>query len=409
MARKPTRDMDNIAIYKTRSGDIRYRVRFRRDGESRTASFATVEEARRKRDEMKYEPAGTAPQASAVTDRENMTVVDFIGRLWWEERAMTNLNVSTRKDYRRYIKRLIVPSPIGGLRASDLDSEHVLDWVDWCRKKPKPGATDSVIRSTLKVISGAYSWGADRPRKTGIKGNHVPRSAWPKEIREHDVVIVDQEVIERFRQQILRSAKGSPETRKRDALLLSLMAQTGMRPMEARGLRVQDVRNDEIDLTETKTKKKRTVPLWAPLAEDIDDWVTTAGLSGEDFLVGNLDGRKMSMSGWENWRSRVWNPARDAVARKPEVNDGRLLNALAYDVCRHSYAAQQEAALMPVSDLSKVMGHSVAVLSRHYSKPMPGRDPRVRVDPEQSVVAARKKIAAELDRPGCPPCLRLKS
>lgn len=116
-----------------------------------------------------------------------------------------------------------------------------------------------------------------------------------------------------------------------------------------------------------------------------------ADLGQDDYIVGKLSGGQMTFHGWENWRDRAYKTARDVVAVR--IQDDRLLEARAYDLCRHSYAAQQLAALMSLPKLAKIMGHSEEVLTRHYSQELEERQGQTEVDPEQAVIAARRTVA----------------
>lgn len=279
-----------------------------------------------------------------------------------------------------------MPSPLGSLDVTKIDAEHIHEWQAWARRQ---GATEPSIRTAQKVISAAYTWGAKMPRSRGVIANPVSSAEWPSESRTHTVHVFGAEVLEQVRVQILRG-KGTDKQRQRDALLLSVMAQTGMRPSEARELQAHNIGRATIKLDATKTDTPRTVPLWAPLRGDIEAWVQAANLGPTDYIVSKLSGGHMSFHGWENWRDRAYKPARDVVAHR--IRDSRLREARAYDLCRHSYAAQQLAALMSLPQLAKIMGHSVEVLTRHYSQELEERQGQTKVDPEQAVIAARRAV-----------------
>ena len=362
-------------------------------GKRESASFAELKEAQNWRDEVKQtrrkargEGEGEQPTISRRAPAK--TLVAFVRDLWWEEYAKEHLAQRTRDNYYGQFRKWVVPSQLGRLDVTKIDAEHIHEWQAWARRR---GATESSIRTAQKVISSAFSWGAKRPRTTGVRANPVSSADWPEESRAHVVHVFSPEVVELVRVEILQGS-GKPNQRQRDALLLSVMAQTGMRPGEARTLQVHNVGETTIKLAETKTDRPRTVPLWRPLQADIKAWVESADLGPTDYIVGKLSGGPMSLHGWENWRDRAYKPARDRVALR--IRDTRLGSARAYDLCRHSYAAQQLAALMSLPRLATIMGHSEEVLSRHYSQELEERQSRERSDPEQAVIAAREKLAA---------------
>jgi hypothetical protein len=170
------------------------------------------------------------------------------------------------------------------------------------------------------------------------------------------------------------------------------MHQTGIRPIEARHLEVHSIGVKTITLEKTKTNKPRRepIPLWEPLAADIAERIEVAGLGPSDYLLGGAE--PMSFQEWESWRDQIFIPARDHVA--DELADQRLKRARAYDLCRHSYAAQQLAALMTTKRLSSILGHSEETLIRNYSQELGERQgQQAPKDPEREVIKARKKVA----------------
>ncbi len=387
------RDRGHIQEYRTPSGALRYRVRVWVAGQRVSASFADLAPAQTWRDEVKRTRREAREGQDAVVSKRApaQTLVAFVRDRWWEEYARVSLAERTRKNYYSHFKRLVVPSPLGALDVTKVDAEHIHEWQAWARRQ---GANEPSIRTAQKVISAAYTWGAKMPRTRGVIANPVSSADWPEESRTHTVHVFGPEILEQVRVEILRG-EGTDNQRQRDALLLSVMAQTGMRPSEARELQVHNVGRSTIKLDETKTDKPRTVPLWAPLRDDIEGWVQMAGLGPTNYLVSKLSGDRMSFHGWENWRDRAYKPARNTVAKR--IRDKRLREARAYDLCRHSYAAQQLAALMSLPKLAKIMGHSEQVLARHYSQELEEREGQDEVDPEQAVIAARRAVAR---RPG---------
>ena len=390
----PRQDGANVERYVTPTGEERFRVRIRVHGQRFSRSFATLEAAQDWRDETKQARRNKAKgeiKRPGSLRQPPQTLVAFVRDVWWPGPARSELAQRTRENYYRVFKNWVAPSPLGAMSFGAIDPEDILDWQEWCRQH---GAGEPTIRTAQKVISKAYRWAAARPKRTGVTANPVAAAGWPKEARSHEVHVFSPVVIERIRRRIL-AGPGSNWGRSRDALLLSLMSQTGIRPGEARAVRLRNVGERVIRLPKTKNSVPRTVPLWAPLSDDIRAFAVKWNLKPEDHLVGQRSGAPMSFAGWENWRDDSYIPARDAEA-KAAGDEEALAGARAYDLCRHSYAAQQIAALIPLAELARIMGHSTQVLSSTYMAELEERRGRREpLDPETAVAEARRQVEGE--------------
>lgn len=404
MAKGVAKDRKHIQRYKTADGAIRFRARLSHDGLRVSQSFASEDQAIRWRNERIDERREGREVKRPAKVRSGRNLVTFVREEYWPAYAKPILAERTRNNYGHIFKRLVSKAPLGRKAPELIDAEDILDWQDWCREQ---GFTDAEIRTAQKVISGAYTWAAKRPRKTGISGNPISGAGWPSEQRRLTPYIAEALTVERVRREILRSEHGRKRSRIRAALLLSIMAQSGMRPYEARQLQLHDVdlKREVIQLPAEKTKNKRSrvIPLWKPLADDIKRYAKEQKLAASGYLIGGVDDEMpMSFSGWERWRRDFYIPARKSVAKK--IKGPQLGKARAYDLCRHSYAAQQIAGLMPLATLASIMGHSVEVLSEVYAAPLEGVEQRQKrggyepIDPEHEVIAARRKLAKKSTR-----------
>jgi len=401
MAKGVRPDGRHIQAYKTPQGAERFRVRLQVRGKRVSGVFATINEAIDWRDARLKERRDGAEVDEQPRRRTGRNLVTFVRDEYWPAQV-SKLADRTRRNYGNHFRNWVADSELGRKAPELIDSEDITEWQEWCRGN---GASEEQIRTAQKVISGAYRWAARLPRRTGIQGNPIGGAEWPSSSRVITPYIAEPLILERVRREILASsARG--RTRVRAALLLSLMAQTGMRPGEARMLQLQDVSlSDEvIDLPAEKTKtkeKNRAIPLFTPLAEDIEAFKKMAKLKRSSYLIFGRDrDQPMSFTGWERWRRDFYVPARDKVAKR--LGDQQLGKARAYDLCRHSYAAQQIAALMPLNELAETMGHSVDVLSKVYAAPLVSvKRKRTRgdyepIDPEQEIIEARAKTEGEL-------------
>lgn len=385
-------DLRNIEPYETKRGS-RYRVQMRTgSGRRVNKSFDQLTDAQNFRDRLAPNlRAGKQPPAPERSPGEpGMSLADFILDVWWEKHARRELQETTRNGYFAAYKKWIDPSDLAELDISKIDAEDILDWQEWARGK---GVTEPMLREAQKLISAAFTYAAARPKRYGVTANPVASSKWPEQKRQHQPEVFSAQVVEAVRRAIL-GRRRPPWYRQRGALVLSLMALTGMRPQEARAVQLRDCRRQVIALDETKIDLPRTVPLWTPLRDEIDAWAKRAGLGPDDFVLANLDRRRMSKTTYDNWRNRLYNPARDGVAGvdpegKRPPKDRRLAEAWPYDLCRHSFAAHCLAGQMPLATLAKIMGHRVDTLSRHYTAVIEDYRGQPAIDPVAEVVRVR--------------------
>lgn len=83
------------------------------------------------------------------------------------------------------------------------------------------------------------------------------------------------------------AAPGTPATRQRHVLIVSLLAYAGLRPGELRALRISDVRENTIlvqraanpdgSIKTTKTEQRRSLRLLRPLAQELREYQLAIG------------------------------------------------------------------------------------------------------------------------------------
>ncbi len=131
------------------------------------------------------------------------------------------------------------------------------------------------------VLQRACEW--DRMTSNPVKSVRKPTTG-----RARAVVPLAPETVEAIRQWLLRRHMV------RDATLVSVLAYAGLRPGEALALTWGHVRERTILVEtalslgvvgETKTRRRRTVRLFAPLGDDLATWRLRANEPGEDLLV----------------------------------------------------------------------------------------------------------------------------
>jgi integrase len=114
----------------------------------------------------------------------------------------------------------------------------------------------------------------------------------------------------------------------RDRALWGLMYAAGLRPEEALALRWRSVRAvltiDEAythgELKATKTNRRRTVPVVAPLANDLALLAESVAAEPDALVCPGERGQHLHLG---NWRNRAFNPARKVAGVLAAPYDGR--------------------------------------------------------------------------------------
>jgi integrase len=175
-------------------------------------------------------------------------------------------------------------------------------------------------------------------------------------------------------------APGDPQTRQRDALIVSMLAYGGVRPGELRALRWSDVHEGAIHVQRgtnpngtpkpTKGGERRQVRLLPALAADLREYRLAAGRPPEDSLV---LGSSWTKTDWQCWRVDRWAPACRAVGLDPIPRP--------YDL-RHSFASLLLASGQQPVYVARQLGHSFGVLLRTYAHLLDNEGRRLDADGE---------------------------
>jgi integrase len=201
---------------------------------------------------------------------------------------------------------------------------------------------------------------------------------------------------QRARRRYQLRAPGTSQSRRRDALIVSLLAYAGLRPGELRGLRwgdigentihVQRALNPDGSVKPTKTRQRRSVQLLAPLAQELREYRLAAGRPSDASLVLVGDrGQPWDGTAWHVWRANRWGPACRAADLDPAPRP--------YDL-RHGFVSLWLAAGRQPVWVAKQAGHTPAVLYETYAHLVEEYAQRERIDPGLEVLAARSGSAA---------------
>jgi integrase len=158
------------------------------------------------------------------------------------------------------------------------------------------------------VLSSVLQRGGEWGR---IPANPVRLIRKPTAKREHVVRPLAPMTVETMRRYLLD----------RDAVLLCVLADSGVRPSEALALRFGDIGERTLlverslgpdgSLKRTKTGQIRSVRLLGPLREDLVAW--RKDKMATELLFPAHDGSAWDEDDWRNWRHRVFVPAAKAA------------------------------------------------------------------------------------------------
>ena len=181
----------------------------------------------------------------------------------------------------------------------------------------------------------------------------------------------------------------------RDVVLLGLLAYAGLRPGEAIALTwgsvgrvlVIDRSYSDAELKLTKTNRRRTVEVVAPLADNLA-LHRSVGAGADDLVCPSEVGGPLDLS---NWRTRVWDLGRERAGVRAVPYDGR-----------HTFASLLIHEGRPLPYVTAAMGHASAVTTLNHCAHV---FDEARLAPAESMVgairAARAQIEAERLRETC--------
>jgi len=343
-----------------------------------------------------------------LTARGGPTLDHWIEQRWAPEHAAT-LEQSTRDRYANVYKCHIAET-LGDIPLGELTVARMREWQ---AALVKAGVSAETIHKARTLLSSVLRHAAE---SEAIPGNPISLVRAPKASHRDAVAPLAPAIVEAIRHALLdpaprevaTSAPGQrrrrryvlpdcdPQTCRRDALIVSLIAYAGLRPGELRALRWQDVREDTIlvqraanpdgSIKATTTGQRRAVRLLAPLAQDLREYRLTAGRPPDQALiVASAAGGPWTKTDWQNWRDRRWQPACRAVGLDPVSRPYAL---------RHSFVSLLLAAGRQPVLVAKQAGHSLAVLLSTYAHLIDEYAERDRVDPEREIAKAREPVCA---------------
>ncbi len=355
-------------------GKVVWRVRWRQAGRNRSKVLG------RKRDAEAFDAELRRRKRTgeiAMLDVGKETLSAF-GEDWWRLYADPNLAATTLKVYATMWDAHILPR-LGHIPLRELTPSGI---TRFRLELEAAGVGRVSIAKTLTLLQGVLQRACEWDRMTSNPARAVRK---PSVAPTRSVTPLAPITVETIRFWLLRRELV------RDATLVSVLAYAGLRPGEAFALRWEHVRERTLlieaavsvgKVAQTKTRRRRTVRMLTPLAQDLAEWRLRVGRPPDGALVFPAsNGGPWSPDLYKNWRRRIFGPAADA--------DG-LRGARPYDL-RHSFVSLLIAEGHNIVDVARQAGHSPKMALDTYAHVFEEFDPTERIDAAERIRKAREE------------------
>ena len=396
-----------------KDGTRGWEVRWRENDANRSRMFALKKDADAWDREVQRRKQLGPIAVQQLTARGGPTLGQWVTERWAPEHAVM-LADSTRNRYAEVYSVHIAPwlddVPLGQFSAPLLSA--------WQAALIKGGVSPGTIHKARTLLSSVLRHAAENG---GIMANplslvRAPRSASRDAVQPLSPAVVerirramrtpsDREIGasapgQRARRRYTRPAPGTPQTRQRDALIVSILAYAGLRPGELRALPLEGFRENTILVQRaanpdgsskpTKNRQHRTVRLLSALAQDVREYKFAIGRPPEKTLILlHDDGDPWDKNAWQMWRADRWAPACRAVGLDPVPRP--------YDL-RHSFASLLLAEGKQPIWCAKQLGHTLAVFLSTYAHLIDEFEDRERIDADVEITEARREVGTRLVR-----------
>lgn len=300
-----------MSVQKTSDGT--WVVRWREHDRQRGRRFRLKKDAEAFDAELKRRRQ-LGPLAVEQLTTPGLTLNEWMVRRWAPEHAAT-LEQSTRDRYANVYARHIAPA-LGGVPLGELTVARVREWQ---AALSEAGVSPGTIQKARTLLSSVLRHAAE---SEAIAGNPVPLVRAPKAGHRDAVTPLAPVTVERLRLILAgpmdvevpaRTRRGvrvagyvvaderDQGERLLDAAIVSILAYSGLRAGELRGLRWGDVRAKTLTVERsadgggrakaTKTRNRRAVRLLAPLAHDLRELRIALGRPTDEVPILGRHGR----------------------------------------------------------------------------------------------------------------------
>jgi integrase len=354
-----------------KSGEVRWRVRWRQGDRYRSQTFD------RKGDAVTFAAEIRRRQQLGTLvsiDSGRVTLVDYVNVTWAPAYA-SHLALKTLLHYEQLLNKHVLPQ-LGALELREITSETIARWQ---ADRLAAGHGRVAIRHAFDLLGSILQRAFEGGQIQANPARAVRKAQRP---RRAEVRPLSPATIERMR------VASSP----RDAALLSVLAYAGLRPGEALALQWGDIREQTLlveraaslgEEKDTKTAAHRTVRLLEPLAADLREWRLRSGRpSAKQLVFPSAADTLWSQPAYQSWRRRAFRRALDG---------GGLEHARPYDL-RHSFAALLLHEGRSVIYVARQLGHDARLTLTTYGHVMDEFEDQPRLDAVAAITAARQTI-----------------
>ncbi len=306
-------------------------------GKVRKTSFGST--AVRRVEELRKEclEAAAAPDETNAGRSERAPLFSDFVEGPWKAACLDRCKPSTQRELRGILKRQLLPA-FGSRRLDRITSLMAIRWFEKY-SRTAPGAANQALNLLCRICGHALVCGhiGTNPAR-GIKRN--PRAKLTR--------FLSREEIRRLHRTLDRYAHGSA-SEAQQAEIIRLLLLTGCRKSEIVGLRRDEVREDRLELSDSKTGP-RTVPLNSEALEILDRRLRQA------------DSPWVFPSVTDPLRPRARQPRLWYVVRREAgIEDVRL-----HDL-RHTFASQAAINGVPLPVVARLLGHRNVRTTMRYA------------------------------------------
>lgn len=370
-----------MSVHRARAADgtVRWRVRWRdggRGSRERTRTFDRRRDAVAFDDELRRRRR-LGDLGIVVGSRE--TLDDYVANTWLRTHAVT-LAPSTVRGYAALYDCHISPF-LGTMRLGELTPDVLAHWQ---AERIADGAGRSSVLKALTVLGAMLQLAVESERIARNPVRLVRRAKQPA--REEVRPLAPQTV------EAMRAASGL-----RDATLISVLAYAGLRPGEALALRWRDLGERTLTVFASKTGRRRSVRLLAPLSDDLTRWrAAVGGSAGSALVFPGRDGEAWSEAAYKDWTRKAARGKRDRHGRRTGGAGPFGRAAIAAGVpestpytLRHSFCSLLLHEGRSVIYVARQMGHDAKLTLGTYGHVIDELDGAPRVAAEDAIQAAR--------------------
>lgn len=335
-------DLTGFGIRVRASGRKTYVVQTRIRGKLRWFTIGrhglvTAEQARAQALELlSLAMRGIDPREAAETasrDKAPPTVTD-LGRRFIEEYIPSHCKPNTQVHYRRMVERFVIPA-IGEHQVAEVERKDIAELHFSMRETPYQANRALGVISKMFTLAEVWGWRTD--------GTNPSRHIKPYKERKRERFLSDEETA-RLGEVLRKAEREMPSA----VAAFRLLLLTGCRMSEIQTLRWEYIKQDHIELPDSKTGA-RVVPVGpdarAVLAsiqrEPDNPWVVAGRFPGSH--IGNLQ--------------RPWTIIRERAG----LEDVRI-----HDL-RHSFASRALALGESLSMIGKLLGHTQVQTTARYA------------------------------------------